>query len=182
MPMVIPFRLVFFMWLIFTIQNTFHLNLGIFGIEPRSALGLIGVLTGPMIHGNALHIASNTVPLLFLGWALFFFYPENGKRVFYSCYFVTNILIWLFARPSIHIGASGLVYGLASFMIFFGIFKRDIKSIAISVVVLFLYGGFVYGLFPSQPGVSWESHLFGAVTGASIAYFLAHKQGRRVDA
>jgi membrane associated rhomboid family serine protease len=163
------------MWLIFTIQNALQLNLGIFGIEPRTTLGLVGIITSPMIHGNALHIASNTVPLLFLGWALFFFYPQIGKPVFYFCYFGTNVLIWLFARPSIHIGASGLVYGLAAFLIFFGIFKRDIKSIAISAVVILLYGGLVYGLLPNQPGVSWESHLFGAVIGGVVAYFMVDK-------
>ncbi|MDX1630208.1 MAG: rhomboid family intramembrane serine protease, partial [Fulvivirga sp.] len=88
-----------------------------------------------------------------------------ASAVFVRCYFVTNMLVWLLARPSIHIGASGLVYGLASFLIFFGLFRRDLGSLFISLVVILLYGGIFYGVLPSNPLVSWESHFFGAAVG-----------------
>lgn len=166
------FRFVFVMWLLFAFQLLFGLQLSFLGIEPRTASGLIGIVTGPFIHGNFLHIVSNTIPLIFLTGTLHFFYKGISVKVFLLCYFFTNIFIWLLGRPLIHIGVSGVVYGVASFLIFFGFFSRDLKSIMISIVIIFLYGGMVYGLLPNQPGVSWESHLIGAIVGAFTAYFI----------
>jgi membrane associated rhomboid family serine protease len=100
---------------------------------------------------------------------LFLFYDKIAKQVFFQCYFFTNILVWIFARQSLHIGASGLVYGIASFLIFFGLLRKDVKSMIISIAILLLYGGLVYGIFPQQPGVSWESHLMGALVGLTTA-------------
>jgi membrane associated rhomboid family serine protease len=157
------------MWLVFMIENFLNLNFGFLGIYPRSWFGLLGVFTAPFIHGNYFHLISNSLPLLVLGTALFFFYDRVAYPVFMYCYLFTNALVWLLARPSIHIGASGLIYGLASFLIFFGIFRKDFKSLAISLVVTFFYGSLVYGIWPNQPGVSWESHLFGGITGALTA-------------
>jgi len=159
------FRLVFFMWLVYTIEGFFSFDLGFLGIYPRDLFGLIGIIVAPVLHGDLIHLISNTIPLLFLGVVLFFYYNRIANAVFFRCYFVTNVLVWVFARPSIHIGASGLVYGLASFLIFFGFFRRDLLSILVSVIVTFLYGGFFYGVLPSNPMVSWESHLFGALVG-----------------
>ncbi len=93
---VVPFRLVFLMWLVFTFQMYTHIDLTSFGILPRSLWGLIGIFTAPMLHGNLMHLISNTVPLLFLGGTLFFFYNRIGVAVFFRCYFITNILVWLF--------------------------------------------------------------------------------------
>ncbi len=174
--MVVPFRLVFFMWLIYTIQNMFHLDLSMFGILPRTFIGLIGIFTATLVHGNLLHLVSNTIPLMFLGWTLFFFYERIGSRVFIIAYFGTNIMVWLFARPSIHIGASGLVYAIASFLVFFGLFRKDFKSLIISIAIIFFYGGLVYGLFPNQPGVSWESHVFGVLVGLLLAMNYARRK------
>ncbi len=157
------------MWLVFTVDNFLAFDLKVFGILPRTLHGTIGIITAPLIHGDSTHIISNTIPILFLGWALFFFYENIAPRVFYLCYFLTNILVWLVARPNLHIGASGLLYGLASFLVFYGIFKKDFKSILISVVVVFFYGGMVYGILPTQPGISWESHLMGGIVGAFVA-------------
>lgn len=160
-----PFRLVFFMWFIFTLERYFLIDLKFLGILPRTLFGLVGIAFAPLLHGNIIHLISNTVPLLFLGAVLFFYYHRIAPQVFLRCYFITNCLVWLFARPSIHIGASGLVYGLASFLIFFGLFRRDLRSLFISIIVVMLYGGIFYGALPSNPLVSWESHLFGAVVG-----------------
>jgi membrane associated rhomboid family serine protease len=179
--MVVPFRLVFLMWLVYTVQYRFLMDLSWLGIYPRTWQGLLGVFAAPLIHGNVVHLISNTIPLMFLGWTLFFFYERIGSRVFVICYFGTNVLVWLFGRSFIHIGASGLLYALAAFLAFFGIFRRDLKSIVISLAIIFFYGGLIYGVLPMQEGVSWESHLFGAVVGAICAWqYALHYKGRMV--
>jgi membrane associated rhomboid family serine protease len=173
----VPFRLVFIMWLAFSIQYFYHIDLGFLGIKPRNLWGLIGVFTAPMIHGTYYHILSNTFPLLFLGTLLFFFYERIGGIVFFRCYIITNLLVWIFSpRVSYHIGASGLIYGLASFLIFFGILRQDFMSLLISIAVVIAYGGIFYGVLPTNPTVSWESHLAGALVGAVTAFNLAGKK------
>ncbi len=177
---VVPFRLVFIMWLSFSIEYFFQIDLGYLGILPRTFSGLVGIFFAPMVHGSLGHLISNTFPLLFLGTLLYFFYDRIGGTVFFRCYFVTNILVWLFSpRQSYHIGASGLIYGLASFLILIGILRKDFLSLAISVVILFFYGSAIfYGVFPTDPRISWEAHLFGALTGAVTAFDLSHKKVR----
>lgn len=166
---VIPFRLVFLMWASFYLEYVFGLPISWYGIEPRTFHGLIGIFTAPLIHGDLLHLISNTIPMLFLGSVLFFFYGKIGGQVFFRSYFWTNILVWLFARPANHIGASGVVYGLAFFLISFGFFRRDFLSIIISAIVLLLYGGVFYGVLPTDPHISWESHFAGALVGITTA-------------
>lgn len=168
---VVPLRLVFFMWVVFTLEYYFYVNLGWLGIRPRTLTGLIGILTAPLIHGGLGHLLSNTVPLLFLGMVLFYFYPRIAAVVFARCYLITNMLVWLLSpRVSYHIGASGLVYGLSAFLIFFGLLRWDFWSLLISAVVFLMYGGIFYGIFPDNPHVSWESHLAGVLVGLSSAY------------
>ncbi len=170
---VIPFRLVFLMWVVFTIEFYYGVDLSVFGIVPRTFWGIIGIFTAPMIHGSLAHIISNTVPLLFLGGTLFFFYNRIGTIVFFRCYFITNILVWAFSpRQTPHIGASGLIYGLSAFLIFFGLLRKDVMSILISIVVILLYGGIFYGILPSDPMISWESHLAGTIVGTATAFML----------
>ena len=166
---VVPFRLTFLMWATFYLESFIHLPLVIFGIEPRTFHGLIGIFTAPLIHGDIFHLISNTLPLLFLGSVLFFFYEKIGGIVFFRAYFWTKILVWLFARPANHIGASGVVYALAFFLIFFGFFRRDFISLFISTIILLLYGGIFYGVLPSDPRVSWESHFAGGLVGIASA-------------
>ena len=175
---VVPFRVVFIMWLVFSIQFFYGFDFAIFGIRPRTALGLIGIFAAPLIHGNYMHLLSNTIPLLFLGSVLYFFYERIGGTVFFRCYFYTNILVWLLSpRDSYHIGASGLVYGITSFLIFFGLIRQDFISLFIAVIVLLIYGGaFVYGVMPADPRISWEAHLAGALVGALTAFNLAPKR------
>ena len=167
--LVTPFRFVFIIWAAYALSLMLPFDIAVLGIYPRTFYGMIGILFAPMIHGSLLHLVSNTIPLLFLGVVLFLFYDRIAKQVFFQCYFFTNILVWIFARQSLHIGASGLVYGIASFLIFFGLFRKDIRSMIISIAILLLYGGLVYGIFPQQPGVSWESHLMGALVGLTTA-------------
>jgi len=173
---IVPLRVVFLMWGAFYLELVLGIPLVGYGIVPRTIMGLVGIFFAPLLHGSFLHLVSNTVPLLFLGTVLFFFYERIGGRVFLRGYFWTNILVWLFARPALHIGASGLVYSLAFFLIFFGLFRRDIRSILISGIVLLLYGGVFYGVLPSDPQVSWESHFAGALVGIFTAVTFSNKK------
>ncbi len=173
---VVPFRLVFIMWLVFSIEVFANINLGHLGIRPRTLTGLIGIFTAPMIHGSLNHLISNTIPLLFLGSTLFFFYGRIAGVVFFRCYIITNILVWLFSpRVSYHIGASGLIYGLSAFLILFGLIRKDFLSMVISLVVFIMYGGIFYGVLPTESHVSWESHLAGAIVGVATAIDLRNK-------
>ncbi|HLT82517.1 MAG TPA: rhomboid family intramembrane serine protease [Cyclobacteriaceae bacterium] len=173
---IVPLRIVFLMWLMFSLEAYYGWPLSVFGIIPRTLPGVIGIVTSPLLHGNIFHLLSNTVPMLFLGSVLYFFYPRLAPTVFFRAYFWTNLLVWLFARPnSIHIGASGIVYALAFFLIFFGIFYRDFRSLIITVVVFMLYGGVFYGILPGDPHVSWESHFAGALVGIGSALTLSRK-------
>ena len=174
-----PLRLLFLMWVFFSIQFFLNFDLAFLGIFPRSASGLIGVFTSPIIHGSWDHIISNTFPLLFLGTTLFVFYNSIAVRVFLQCYFLTGICVWIFGRELYHIGASGLIYGLAFFLISFGFFRKDFKSLFIAIIIVVLYGGIIYGILPTKSGVSYESHLFGALVGIASAYTM--KKDRSVD-
>ena len=169
---IVPSRVVFLMWLIFFVQVKFHIDLRAYGLFPRTAHGLIGILTMPLLHGNVFHIVSNTIPILVLGAMLYFFYPRMANRIFYQCFFFTNVLVWIFARSANHIGASGLLYGLAAFLVLLGLFRRDFKSVLISGAVFIIYGSIFLNLIPSNSWVSWESHLMGVVVGATNAYLL----------
>jgi membrane associated rhomboid family serine protease len=172
----IPLRFVFLAWLVFLLEISYGWNFSGLGIEPRSISGLLGIFFAPLLHGDFYHLLSNTIPLLFLGTMLFYFYGRIGQTVFIRAYFWTNISVWLFARPTIHIGASGVVYGLAFFLIFFGIFRRDFVSLVISIVTICMYGGVFYGILPTNPNISWESHFSGALVGIFTAINLRNKK------
>jgi len=173
----IPVVFVMLMWFINIIQFILGIDLGSLGIHPRDTTSLIGILTSPLIHGNWEHLLSNSLPLLILGVLLFLLYDKIAIWVWLLNYVVTGTLVWLFAinSNSFHIGASGIIYGLASFLFFSGFFRMDIKSIAISFGVGLFYGGMVWGILPIQPGVSWESHLFGGIVGLVLSYLFRNK-------
>ena len=168
---IVPFRLVFLMWLVYALDFLYGFDIKFLGIYPRSTEGLAGILFAPILHGNLQHLISNTMPLLFLGGTLFYYYSAIANRIFVACYFGTNILVWLFARSSYHIGASGVVYALAAFLISYGFFWRDFLSLIIAGVVLLVYGSIFYGVVPTDSDISWESHLFGAIIGVTFASF-----------
>jgi membrane associated rhomboid family serine protease len=169
-PLIFPAVL----WIVHLVSVVFNLNLAWMGILPRTTAGLLGIITGPLIHAGFPHLISNSFPLVILGWIIFFFFPKVAYRLFFFIYLLTDILVWCFARQVYHIGASGMIYGFLGFLFFSGIFRRDNKSIALALLVTFLYGGVVWGILPGQEGISWESHLFGALTGL-LAAFLFRK-------
>jgi membrane associated rhomboid family serine protease len=162
------------LWTVFLITYLLDIPTYKLGILPRNLSGLIGILTSPLIHGGFSHLISNTAPLIIMGLGIFYFYPKVAYRVFTIVYFGTGILVWIFAREVYHIGASGIIYGFVSFVFFSGIFRKDNRSIALALVVIFLYGGLIWGVLPVEKGVSWESHLSGAVVGV-IAAFIFRK-------
>ena len=162
----------FLLWLIRAIEWGTASNFGAFGILPRHVSGMVGILTAPLIHGTFFHLLSNTFPLLFLLVAVFYFYDKIALEVFAWIYLITGFWVWIVAREAYHIGASGLVYGLATFLFFSGIFRRDARSVAVAVAIAFLYNGMVQGIMPGDdPNVSWESHLLGSVAGIFCSFY-----------
>jgi membrane associated rhomboid family serine protease len=159
------------LWLIKALEWAVALDFGFLGILPRTLSGTMGIITAPLVHGDVLHLISNTFPLLLLGVSVFYFYDRIALEVFAWIYFMSGFWVWMAARDAYHIGASGLVYGLVAFLFFSGLFRRDTKSLTISLIVIFLYGGMLQGLFPTNERISWESHLLGALAGAFCAFF-----------
>jgi membrane associated rhomboid family serine protease len=163
-------------WFIDSMQWGFDLELEPFGIRPRQLDGLPGIVFAPLVHGGFAHLFANTPPLLVLGTAMLFLYPTSALRVLPAVYFGTGVAVWLFARDAVHIGASGLVYGLASYVFVAGLLRRDRRAIAAALLVWFMYGSLAWGVFPAQPGVSWETHLAATMIGVASAITL-----RRLD-
>src|SRR6185312_2042025 len=143
-----------------------------FGVRPREWPGLAGILVAPLIHAGFAHLAGNAIPLLVLGTLMLDLYPDASRRVLPAVYLGPGILVWLFARGGVHVGASGLVYGLVSYIFVAGLLRRDRRAIAAALLVVFLYGALVWGILPLQPRVSWESHLAAAVIGVWLAFAL----------
>lgn len=160
------------LWFIKALEMATHASYAFLGVLPRTLAGTIGIFTGPLIHGDLLHLISNTIPLLLLGILLFYFYSKFALEVFIWIYIISGFWTWLFARTSYHIGASGVVYGIAAFLFFSGIIRRDRPLMTISAVILFLYGSMLYGIFPQfvEADVSWEAHFAGALAGALLAF------------
>lgn len=142
-----------------------------FGIEPRHWSGLKGILLAPFIHGDYKHLFSNLLPLAVLGSIVFTTYKEISVRVFALVYLLTGIWTWMFARDSYHIGASGVVYGLWSFVLLSGFLRKKKELVVMSFLIAFLYGSMFWGLFPIQKGVSFESHISGMLAGILCAIF-----------
>lgn len=159
------------LWFIKVLEWSLSFDFGILGIHPRTMAGTLGIFTGPLVHGDFMHLISNSFPLILLGVGIFYFYNKIAIEVFVWIYLVTGFCVWVIARDAYHIGASGLVYGLVAFMLFSGLFRRDTTSIAIALIVIFLYGGMFYGVIPTDPGISWESHLMGSFTGVFCAFY-----------
>lgn len=165
---------VFFIDLILPIVFPF-VDLTRFGIHPRQFSSIYGIITTVFLHGSFSHIISNTLPLLLAITALFGNYPKTAKKVFIYSILFTGILVWLFARSANHIGASGLLYCLLAYIFISGFIKKDMQSIGISIVIAFLYGSLIFGIIPDKEHISWESHLFGFVSGIFLAWIYRKK-------
>jgi len=141
------------------------------GNKPRQIDGLIGIVTMPLAHGDFKHLFNNSASLIALGGFVFYFYKKVVYKVIGIIWLFSGVMVWLLARGTNHIGASGIVYGLAFFLFFSGVFRKDRKSMVVALVISFFYGSMVWGLLPGLKGISWEGHLFGAFAGVIAAYF-----------
>ena len=159
-------------WVVFLISPAF--DLAYYGNKPRTAEGLLGIFTMPFLHANWSHLINNTLPLFLTTVALFGNYPKVATRILIWATLLTGLLVWTFARGSNHIGASGLFYALLSYLFVSGFLKKDLQSMGISLIITFLYGYMIWGIFPTEASVSWESHLFGLITGILLAWMTRH--------
>lgn len=170
LSMLIPFLVVSFMWLVKITEVLFETDFHFLGIFPREPSSLTGIVTSPFIHSGFRHLFNNTIPLFILGTALFYLYSQVSFRVLFWIMLLTGFAVWITGRPAWHIGASGIVYGMASFLFVSGIIRRYIPLMGLSLLVAFVYGEMVWGIFPGfRMDISWESHMLGAAAGLLLA-------------
>lgn len=166
-----PIFFVLFIWIVFWFEVRFGFSFNSYGVYPRTLTGLRGVIFSPFIHSSMEHLYHNSIPLLVLSMALFYFYREISWKVILYGILLSGFLTWCIGRPANHIGASGLIYVLMSFILFKGIFAKHFRLIALSLLVVFLYGSMIWYVFPIKEGISWEGHLAGLITGLIFAMF-----------
>ena len=172
--------LVIFLWAIEIVDwLVFGGELNRFGIRPRTVAGLWGILFAPFLHGNFAHLLANTVPLVSLGWLVMLRETGDWLVVTIIAALCAGLGTWLIGSPySVHIGASGVIFGYFGFLLLRGYFERSVTAIAFSILVAFLYGGIIWGVLPNQPGISWEGHLFGFLGGVLAARLLSKPRKR----
>ena len=157
------------LWLILIVDTVLDLGLARYGLRPRHLDGLVGVLTAPLLHSGAEHLFSNTLPLLVSLTTVLYLYPRSSLRVIPVIWLGSGVLAWIIGRHSLHFGASGFVYGLLAYVFIGGLLRLDMRSVAVSVMVWFLYGSMIWGVLPIRPNMSWELHLSGAILGVALA-------------
>jgi membrane associated rhomboid family serine protease len=169
-----PSAFIAILWVVYLIEYLSGTRFVEYGIWPRTLEGALGIFTSPLIHADLNHLFANSVPLFVLGASLFYFYRSIAFRVFVLIYIFTNLWVWGIGREAYHIGSSGVVYGLASFLFISGLLRKEPRLMAISMFVAFLYGGFIWGIFPElfpERNISWEAHLMGLLAGAIFAIY-----------
>jgi membrane associated rhomboid family serine protease len=166
-------------WAVFLINEGIVYDLRDLGLKPRTLEGLIGILSYPLLHGSWSHLIDNSVTAFVLLFGMFSFYGRLGWQVLSWSWIMSGIWMWIAARDGNHIGFSGVIYALASFIFFSGLIRRYYRLMALSGIVVFLYGSMVWGVLPIQPQISWEGHLFGAIAGAILAYYFRNQGPQR---
>lgn len=159
------------LWAIKTFEITTYRSFVEFGLYPLSVKGLVGIVTAPFIHSGWEHLLNNTPSLFVLLWGIFYFYKEIAWRVFFLTWFMNGFWLWFFGRESYHIGASGLIYGFGAFLFISGIIRKNRNLLTISMLVAFLYGSMIWGIFPIKERVSWESHFTGLIAGIVLSFY-----------
>jgi membrane associated rhomboid family serine protease len=167
--------LVALMWGIEIVDRILLGSLDIYGIIPRTLIGLRGILFAPLLHGNFAHLIGNTIPFVILGWLVMLRRTRDFFVVTPIVMLVGGLGTWLIGSPGVHIGASGVIFGYLGFLLSRGYFERSLTAIAFSIVVAVLYGGLIWGVIPGNPGISWEGHLFGFIGGIIAARLVAKK-------
>jgi len=182
LSILLPVIFIVLLWIVRFVEYEFGLSLHYLGIRPLSGEGLAGILLSPMIHEDARHLFNNSLPLLILGSAIFYFYSDIAFRVIIISWIGTGILVWIVGRDSWHIGASGIVYSLAAFLFVSGIIRRYMRLLALSLLVAYLYGSMVWGMFPFvDMQISWEAHMMGAFCGVVLAFWYRKEGPQRPE-
>ena len=163
-------------WSVKIFEIVFDFDFTEYGVLPRKFNGLIGILFSPLIHADVNHLLSNSLPVIILCLLIFNFYIEIAKKILIYLYFISGLWLWCIGRESFHIGASGLIYAMASFLFFSGILRKNSQLSAVALLVIFIYGGLFWGLFPIHKNVSWEGHLTGFIAGILVS-FIFRKDG-----
>ena len=163
-------------WSVKLFEIVFDYDFTEYGILPRNFNGLLGILLSPLIHSDVNHLLSNSLPVIILCLLIFNFYSQIAKKIFIYLYFISGLWLWCIGRESFHIGASGLIYAMASFLFFSGILRKNSQLSAVALLVIFIYGGLFWGLFPIDKNVSWEGHLTGFIAGILVS-FICRKDG-----
>jgi len=174
-----PIIILSLMWLVKLIEVLYNIRFVELGVQPRNWRTLTGIITMPFIHSDWNHLISNSTPFLFLSTMLFYFYRELSWKILLLIWFLTGAWLWIGGRDSFHIGASGVVYGLAAFLFFSGVFKNNRRLLTLTLIIAFLYGSMIWGFFPDffpDKNISWEGHLFGFISGSLLAFYY-RKQG-----
>lgn len=171
-----PAILVSLLWVVHVLALIFDFDISSLGIYPKRISGLQGIVFAPLIHSGFTHLISNTFPLLILGTILFYFYNKLGLAVTILAWLFSGLWVWVFATGSYHIGASGIIYAWASFLFTSGIIRGHPQLVAISLLVAFVYGSIIWGIFPTHERISWEGHLMGMVAGIVLAIYF-RKEG-----
>lgn len=164
-----PLLMVLVIWLVFWYQVSVDYGIKSYGIRPQKLEGLTGIFTSPFLHGDINHLYNNSIPLFVLSLALFYFYNKIAWKVILYGILLSGLLTWIIGRSGNHIGASGLIYVLVSFIFFKGILAKYYRLIALSLIIIFLYGSMIWYVFPIKDGISWEGHLGGLITGLLFA-------------
>ncbi len=175
-----PIAAVLSLWIVFWVEHRWFTDFTSYGLYPRSIRGLLGVITSPFIHSGLSHLWGNTVPIAVLLFFLQSFYSRLSNEVLLYGTMITGILTWLIARNAYHIGASGVIYMLASFIFFKGLTSSNYRQMSASLIVVFLYGSLVWYVLPIESSISWEGHLCGAMAGVLLAFALKSPSNYRL--
>lgn len=171
---IIPLFLLFILYILKFLETGMDWDFTKLGVYPMEKRGVFGIFAHPLVHSSFKHLFANTIPFFFLSWCLFYFYRDIAPYIFFTIWIGCGLFTFLIGKPGWHIGASGIIYGLAFFLFFSGLLRKHVPLIAISLLITFLYGGLVWNMFPqfAKETTSWEGHLSGAITGTlcSIAF------------
>ncbi|MBC8319643.1 MAG: rhomboid family intramembrane serine protease [Bacteroidetes bacterium] len=179
----IPIGLLFIMWMVKLIEYGFNISLVNLGNYPLDTKGVVGIILMPFIHGSWGHLLANSAPFLVLSTGLFYFYRSISVKVLFGIWLLSGLWVWFGGRPSWHIGASGIIYGLSFFLFVSGLIRKDTRLAALALIVTFLYGSLIWGVFPDffpkEKNVSWEGHLGGAIAGLVLALYYRNSGPKR---
>ena len=174
-----PLLFLFTIWITFWIDKAFQLNLDQYGVYPHKYKGLKGILFSPFLHADLKHIFNNSIPLFVLTSFLFYHYKSVAWKILFFGWLLTGLGTWILGRESYHIGISGINYMLISFLFFSGIIIGYYRLVAVSLIIVFLYGGLIWYMFPIVDRISWEGHLSGFISGMILSFFYSHKLKER---